>query len=109
MEPIAVRAYPDSRGMKYGATQLIFRAANGYGVSAVTVRSGGRWEHGWYVNGPGQFEAAMLYIPDPASPYDGDFVRDEDGHILDPKGWLYVEELGKLLERIEAEGVAGWR
>ena len=106
MEPVALRAHPflSSRGIK--ATQAIFDCGNGFGLSVLNAK-GPRLEHGVYCTDD-TYEALLIRFN----------IRDEETNLFapydfewigEPRGWLTIQQVGELADRIAVKGEAGWK
>lgn len=96
IEPIAIFSHHNIPGGKH----IIFDCGNGYGLS---VRTAPGRDHGLYCycdeGLPTQYEALL--------------IKCREGNLgfiplAEPQGWLYIEEIGEIIEAIQQKGKDGW-
>lgn len=112
IEPVAILSHPFAELVPESeAKQILFDCGNGFGLSAITAK-GRRFDgigHGMYCENeeglPTQYEVLIV----------SEFKKLEDGKYefdlipdAEPAGWLYIEDIGELLEAIQDKGLEAW-
>ena len=109
MEPIARRRHPAlEHRPELEGTQAIIDCGNGFGLSVIGAK-GPRQEHGLYCSDD-TYEACLIrFGTNPvidAWDYELAYRLTPAG---DPIGWLSIEQVGALAERVALEGASGFR
>jgi len=115
MEFIAIRPHVAARmdPLFANAKQAILPCGDtGYGFSVIWCHEGSRFGgngqpgHGIYC-GNDTYEICLVKLGE--SEWDHEHISREEinGHD-NVRGWLPIEEIGKLAERIAAEGISAW-
>lgn len=112
MEPIARRPHPVIAQLhpEYEATQSIINCGNGYGLSVLNAKGSDRWHTGIYCT-PDTYEICLIKFnqePPSQAPFDFEHWHKEAPH-QDVMGWVSIEGVGEVADRIRRLGVEGYR
>lgn len=109
LEPIAIRDHPAlSHHPEYEGKQFILDCGSGIGLSVINAK-GDRWHHGLYCEDDSYEVCLIRFTTDNPGENPFEYVMDyEDSPTSDVIGWLSIEVVGELAQRIANEGRQGY-